>query len=141
MKNVNWPAAIQAFRECLFANLKFEDERTKAKFKHLLFETDTFHPFDSDSALDRALTKMPLRCNYRSCDSYWAFKDGKELMYSAICDMLDEVEYLVEDYFDNAYNFAPNTKKFGEISFKKCVDDTAKKFITKIIRAASTPLT
>lgn len=145
----NWPAVVTEFRKVLVENIKFFDVDEETNFGSInkdlteyfrmsVFDTDNFHPWNSDGELSRALERMPIRCNYRSIKSYWAFKDGKDEIANAIYEMLTEVEDTVNDYFSDRWNFPPGYTPPDEIEFAdwdKVVND---RLVARIIRAAKT---
>jgi hypothetical protein len=143
MKN-NWPAVVKEFRSIVLANVKLYGEHTPAKpsegfmgyFKIQLKETDTFHPFDTDGELSRALDRMPERCNYRSCESYHAWKDGRCDIADALYAMLTEASELIEDHFGNAWNFPPVYKPPLRIDMPRDWTDYAESSVSRIIKAA-----
>lgn len=140
----NWPAVVTEFRKIMLANVKLYSTLDTKKvsegyteyFKIQLFETDTFHPFDTDGELSRALDRMPVRCNYRSCDSYRAWKDGRSYIADALYSMMSEVSDLVEDHFSNVWNFPPGVKLPERIVMPKDWSDIADNSVARILKAA-----
>lgn len=109
----NWSKVVDAFRDIVLANVSFEADTPaqKADFmgymKEMVKETDTFHPFDSDHELSRALFMVPQRVDYRSVKSYRAWKRSREQVLDALFEMLCEVEDKIRDHFSDEWNFAP----------------------------------
>lgn len=140
----NWPAVVTEFRKIMLANVKLYSTHNPKKvsegytdyFKIQLFQTDTFHPFDTDGELSRALDMIPNRCNYRSCDSYRAWKDGRLDIADALYSMMTEVSELVEDHFSNAWNFAPGVKLPERIVMPTGWTDIADSSVARILKAA-----
>jgi hypothetical protein len=140
----NWPAVVTEFRKIMSSQVKLYSQRDDKNisedfmeyFNTQLFETDTFHPFDTDGELSRAMDRMPARCDYRSIKSYWAFKDGKENIADALYSMMFEVSDLVEDHFSNVWNFAPGVKLPERIVMPKDWSDIADKSVARILKAA-----
>ena len=140
----NWPAVVTEFRKIMLANVNLYSTLDTKKvsegyteyFKIQLFETDTFHPFDTDGELSRALDMIPNRCNYRSLESYHAWKDGRIDIADALYSMMTEVSELVEDHFSNAWNFAPGVKLPERIVMPTGWTDIADSSVSRILKAA-----
>jgi hypothetical protein len=143
MKN-NWPAVVKEFRSIVLANVKLygaQNPKQVSKgfteyFKIQLNQTDTFHPFDTDGELSRALDNMPERCNYRSCDSYHAWKDGRCDIADALYAMLTEASELIEYHFSDKWNFAPGAPLPARIDMPRDWTDYAESSVSRIIKAA-----
>ncbi len=146
----NWPAVVKEYRKILVENVKFfdVDEETglgtinkdfTGYFSIQVHQTDTFHPFNSDGELSRALDRMPVRCNYRSIKSYWEFKDGKDNIANAIYEMLSEAEDTINDHFADSWNFPPGYAAPDEIEFPDWDRLVTDRLIARLIRAAKTP--
>lgn len=135
----NWAAVVQELRKLTYESVAFKGAGKEYLRLHL-FQTDTFHPFytSAEEDMDRALKNMPDgRCNYKSCDSYWAFKDGKQDLQDAIVDWLYEVECMVIDHFADAWNFAPGyNPKDIEMKFTPPCDMVNKRTVARILKAA-----
>lgn len=89
-------------------------------FRMTIMETDTFHPFDNDRDLDRAFSRLPERCNYRSVDAYWHYKNARQEVISWMYDYFVAMETLIRDHFSNPMNFPPGymppkSVKFGDL--------------------------
>ena len=135
----NWPKVVDLLRQ-------FAQNRTKILGKgpedtldfmgHLRLQmqhTDTFHPWNSDGELSRALDRMPKRCDYRSIKSYWAWKDGKERLADACYEVLCEMEETIEAHYMDSWNFAPGYHKPLAIEFTNSADDDAVKLARQIL--------
>ena len=98
----------------------------------MLLQTNTFHPWNSDGELGRALDRMPERCNYRSIKPYWANKEGRRAVGDACSEILTEMEDKIPDWFDDRWNHTPGYVKPLDITF----DDnnwSAEKFARQLI--------
>lgn len=135
----NWPKVIEEFRAIVEEGVSFTTSTNGSAFRFELRETDRFHPFDSDDTLDRALQGMPVRCDYRSIKSYWAWKDGKIIIQEALDEMLYEVEESIRDYYSNSWNFAPGTELPKKIEISWEGSGATEKMVNRIIRAAKRP--
>ena len=134
----NWAAVVQELRKLTFDSVAFKGDG-KEYFRLQLFQTDTFHPFytAAEEDLDRALKNMPESVNYRNCNSYWAWKDGKLDLQDAIVDWLYEVECLIVDHFADAWNFAPGFRPEDiKMTFTPPCDMVNKRTVARIFRAA-----
>lgn len=80
-------------------------------------ETDTFHPFDRDRYLEKAFTRLPERCNYRSVEAYWSYKNAKEECISWMYDYFVGMETLIRDHFSNPMNFPPGAMPPKSVEF------------------------
>ena len=137
----NWPKVVQEFRKIAVENIKFEGARAEAlarRFNHTMFATDQFHPFDSDGELSKELNNIPRWPNYRSIDSYWDWKRGREWVRDALFNVFEEMECLIEEYYADCWNHPP-----GYVNPEKIVmpnwEDVATKSFARIIRAARQP--
>jgi hypothetical protein len=144
----NWPAVVKEYRKILVENVKFfkviDDFGTIDKsfteyFRMTVHQTDNFHPWNSDGELSRALARMPIRCNYRSIKSYWAFKNGKENIANAIYEMLTEAEDIINDHFSDSWNFPPGYVAPDEIEFPDWGYLITDRMVARLIRAAKMP--
>ena len=144
----NWPAVVKEYRKILVENVKFfkviDDFGTIDKsfteyFRMTVHQTDNFHPWNSDGELSRALARMPIRCNYRSIKSYWAFKNGKENIANAIYEMLSEAEDIINDHFGDSWNFPPGYVAPDEIEFPDWGYLITDRMVARLIRAAKMP--
>ncbi len=114
----NWPAVMKEFNKIVSENvLIFKDVKDKkpdpswtANFQIELFQCDRFHPYDSDDGLSRALSKMPVRRNYRSCNAYWEYAERKDNVLDAIYIMLEEVGDRIREHHTDKWNFPPGVK-------------------------------
>ncbi len=143
----NWPKINEAFRAEVVKHVEFYsedpndsdlqvvDKDWKDHFAYYMRSTDTFHPFNSDGDLCRALERMPTRCNYRSIKSYWDFKEGKERILDALFDMCQEVDDLIRDYYSDRWNFEPGLKLPCEIE-TTIWDNVVPMMMPKIMKAA-----
>jgi hypothetical protein len=90
---MQWQDKVRLMRETLKETVKFSDPQFKDYFEFQLVETDTFHPFDTDAALN----------NMEEHD-----------LFEMFCD----VEEIIRDHFDNAWNFPPGYVKPEGIEFE-----------------------
>ncbi len=134
----NWPSVVTELRKIMAASVTFEDPDPEVVrdlagyFRLTMFQTDNFHPWNSDGELSRALERMPDRCNYRSIKSYWDFKNGRYRVEDALDEVLCEMEDTIRDHFEDSWNFAPGYKKPDEIVFAEIPNSA----VARIIRAA-----
>lgn len=82
----------------------------QANFVRLLCETDNFHPFYSDaefrlSDIFSEFACMPQKCNYRSIDSYWQWREAKQELIECVREWFLEMYAKVEDYYLEKRNF------------------------------------
>ena len=137
----NWPKVVEAFRAEIVKHVVFKDKNGKVdqgwmeEFAYIMRATDTFHPWDSDGELSRALERMPQRCDYRSIKSYWAFKRGKEAILDALYSMCQDVGDIIHDRYDTAWNFAPGIKLPAAIEMPGW-EKEVETMLPKILRAA-----
>jgi hypothetical protein len=119
----SWPKVVDHIRSFTQNRVHFlgatpqETLGFAAYFKEMLHQTDTFHPWNSDGELSRALDKMPKSCNYRSIKSYWANKEGRWTVEDACAEILTEMEDTIQDWFNNSWNHPPGYAKPLEITF------------------------
>lgn len=136
----NWPKIVDAFRGIVLSRVSFKGETPASEkdfmgyMREMVRSTDTFHPFDTDGELSRALNKMPDRCNYRNLKSYWAWKHGREAVADALYDMLYEVDEKIKDHFSDKWNFAPGYVPPKEVVFN--VDEDTTNLVGQILSAA-----
>jgi hypothetical protein len=135
----NWPAVVEEFRKIVQEGVSFSKQDETDGFHFELRQTDRFHPFDSDGELDRALQKMPKRCDYRSLKSYWAWKNGKYAIEEALDEMLYEVEDAIRDHYSNSWNFAPGFRLPKEINFAWEGRGATPRMVNRIIKAEKRP--
>jgi len=93
---MQWQDKVRLMRETLKETVKFRGDSCptlKIYFEFELDETDTFHPFDTDSAL----THME-----------------EEDLFEMFCD----AENIIREHFDNAWNFPPGYVKPEGIEFE-----------------------
>jgi hypothetical protein len=102
-------------------------------FKMLMRQTDQFHAWDMDEDLERAFRKLETKCNYRSCKSYWAYKNSREHAIEAIADYLDSMFDIIDDYYGSKWNFAPGYVKPKKIDYADSYAKAAKIF-PRVIR-------
>jgi hypothetical protein len=90
---MKWEDKVNLMRETLKETVKFSDTQFKDYFEFQLAETDTFHPFDTDAAL----THME-----------------EHDLFEMFCD----VEDIIREHFDDAWNFPPGYVKPEGIEFE-----------------------
>ena len=140
----NWPAVVKEFRAIVLENVKLYavhgdpkvDPGLMEYFRMEMQQTDTFHPWDNDGQLSRALEKMPTSCNYRSCKSYWARKDGKESIGDALYEVLSEIGDSITYHFEDKWNFAPGFKLPEDVVMPDWDRIITDKIVNRIIKAA-----
>lgn len=139
----NWSKVVDELRQIVIKNTVFKganENRTKelhAYFKLMMLETDTFHPYNSDGNLSRELDRMPDRCNYRSVESYWEWKDSREDVMVALMEVYDEINDLIEEHFADPWNFPPGYTPPVSITFRKDNEtELPDETIARILRAA-----
>lgn len=113
----NWAAVVKELRNVIAENVTMP----KGYNEHFLFElreTDSFHPFDNSAErmMSRALRDMPVRCDYRNCESLAYWKNAKEEMLNAIYAWLDETQEIIVEYYSNPWNFGPGYVRLAEDS-------------------------
>lgn len=135
----NWPKVIDEFRKIVKEGVSFVGPEHAAEFRFELRETDRFHPWNSDDMLDRALSRMPSRCDYRSLKSYWAWRDGRYAIENALDEMLFEVEEIIRDYYLEPRNFAPGYILPTEVCFAWESRGVTPRMVARILRAAKMP--
>lgn len=142
----NWPAVMKEFNKIVGENvLIFKDAKDKkpdpawtADFRIQLFRCDSFHPYDSDNELSRALSRMPAgRRNYRSCDAYWEYAERKDDVLDAVYIMLEEAGDRIRAHYQEEWNFPPEI----ELPPKVVAPDDGtvlneRTLISRILRAA-----
>ena len=135
----NWPKVVKAIRKIALNRTKIIGSHAADSSAFMLDlrvnmnETDRFHPFDTDGDLDRAISRMPDRCNYRSIKSYWAWKNGRIRIEDECLNVLDELEGLRTNFFEDSWNFAPGYRKPKEIIFTSHIEDDCEKLASLII--------
>lgn len=90
---MQWKDKVRLMRETLKETVKFSDAQFKEYFEFQLDETDTFHPFNTDGAL----TQME-----------------QHDLFEMFCD----VEEIIRDHFNDAWNFPPGYVKPKTIDFE-----------------------
>jgi hypothetical protein len=90
---MQWQDKVRLMRETLKATVKFSDTQFKDYFEFQLVETDTFHPFDTDAALNTM---------------------EEHDLFEMFCD----VEDIIREHFDDAWNFPPGYVKPEGIEFE-----------------------
>lgn len=111
----DWAKFVKESRKLFAQHVAFDSvdpAGDKANFVFLLHETDNFHPFYSDAEyrlndIFSEFACMPRKCNYRSIDSYWHWREAKLELIDCVRDWLYEMYVMVEDYYLEKQNF-PN---------------------------------
>jgi hypothetical protein len=143
----NWPAVVDAFNKIACDNVLIESSGERQRdfydYTKLMFrQTGTFHPWDTDGELSRALGLLPEgRCNYRNVESYWQFKREREHaegeIFDSLCYLFEEIGERLSSHFANPWNFAPGTplptKVKGKVEWAELASEGA---VKKIIRAS-----
>ena len=131
----NYSAVIEVLRRIALKNIKLDKDQDY--FEEMMLATDDYHPFDSEGEhmLSKALDSLPVRCDYRSVKSYWAWKDGREYLEEAIAQFLEDTEYMVQDHCGNAWNFPPGYVLPERIVTPKSWEAVAEKAFPKIVKA------
>lgn len=136
----SWAKANEKFRNLLWANLQVDNKECAYFVGRMLLATDQFHPIDGDYEMQRALNKMPKYCNYRSIKSYWAFKEGKELIGDALFLMFEEIFERITEYMRTPYNFGPGDFIPCKITARVPWEDyITPKMISAFIKASKMP--
>jgi hypothetical protein len=111
--------------------------------EHLRFtmvETDQFHPYGCDGELSRALNRMPDgRCNYRSVESYWAFKFGRDDLEEALYSLISDMGVAIEEYYAEPWNFQPGIglpDRVVTTNYDAAEKLNYKKLVSRILKAA-----
>jgi len=143
----NWPAAIKELKKVVLEHTTIfvgrETKPSRAWMEHLRFtmvETDQFHPYGCDGELSRALNRMPEgRCNYRSVESYWAFKFGRDDLEEALYSLISEMGCAIEEYYAEPHNFPPGASMPDRVV--TTTEDVANKLsyarlVSRILKAA-----
>ena len=138
MRNYLWAPAMVVIRKALIENIKFSEPEYAVEFKYTMLGTDQFHPFDYDSELDiqRALSDIPKRCDYRSCGSYHEWHDNRIKLLLALEYFINDSYTIAEDYYNEPMNFAPGYVKPKWIDYKLGDAALAKKLFRPVHRAA-----
>lgn len=143
----NWSAVVDAFNKIALDNVVFEAPKDRQRDLHdytkLAFQqAGTFHPWDTDGELSRALGLWPEgKCNYRNVESYWQFKREKEHaeneVFDSLCYVFEEIGERLSSHFANPWNFAPGThlptKVTGKVSWAELGTASA---VRKILKAS-----
>jgi len=135
--NGNWSAVVKELRRIVVKHTQFEMQEHAHAFSDVMFTTDTFHPFDCEGErlMERVLRGMPVRCDYRNCESLATWKDFKEQLIDAVYIWCVETEYLITDHYNDSWNFAPGYVRPASIKH----DDwlwVANKVFARVHRAA-----
>jgi hypothetical protein len=86
-------------------------------FRMTMRDTDTFHPFHEDRYLDKAFAGLPERCNFRSVEAYWKYKNARQNVISWMYDYFVQMETLIRDHFSNPMNFPPGYMPPKKVEF------------------------
>jgi len=89
---MQWKDKTRLMRQVLKDTVKFSDAQFKEYFEFQLAETDTFHPFDTDAALNTM---------------------EEHDLFEMFCD----VEIIIDAHFDEPFNFPPGYVKPEGIEF------------------------
>lgn len=135
--NGNWGAVVKELRKIIAEHTFI---KPRALVEHFIIEmhgTDTFHPFDGEAErlMSRVLRGMPVRCDYRSCESLATWKDFKEQLTDAVWTWCIETEELIAEYYNNPWNFAPGYVQPAPITFSDW-EKVANKIFARVHRAA-----
>lgn len=95
--NYDWSKVSKLLRTTLLNSLRV-DPAVEPDFRASLFETDQFHPFESDGDLSRALAQP---------DS----ANTDDLILDAVHECLHEMARLVDAYYNDTWNFPPGYKR------------------------------
>ena len=138
MKDYKWAPAMQVIRNAIVLNTVMPTAAFTADLTFNMRETDQFHPFDysSEVELQQRLMRIPRRCNYRSCGMLALWKREKEALIGALTEFIYDTNDLVQDFYNNDWNFAPGYKKPESIKYKLEPEDLVKKLFWPVHRAA-----
>ena len=138
MRNYMWAPAMRVIRQAIVLNTVFADRSFASDFVATMAATDQFHPFDytSEWELQQGLTQIPLRCNYRSCESLRKWKDGKAAVTHALAFFIEDTNEIAAEYYSTPMNFAPGYRKPAPPTYKLNPDDLADKLFWPVHRAA-----
>ena len=101
----NWANVSTELRKIVLENVTLPGSANN-HMRYIMSETDNFHPWDTDIDLCDALKRHPKgQCNYRSCVSYWEFKDAKDFVLDGIYVCLEEMGEKITEYYSDRYNF------------------------------------
>jgi len=105
----NWAAVVRELRKVIAENTVVKGAALAEDFSMTMFRTDSFHPFDDEAErlMSRVLRNMPIRCNYRNCESLATWKDFREQLSEAVWMWCLESEHNIKEYYNNSWNFAP----------------------------------
>ncbi len=117
--NFNYSKSLRVMKDLFLQNVVFSKPEFENHLRMLLRETDQFHPFNSDGEFGKALEKMPKYCNYRNYTALIDYRNLRFIFEDSILSCLDEMIDLVNEYYENAYNFVSGEFKPVTISFKK----------------------
>lgn len=139
--DTNWPAVVKEVRAIMLSHVKIYnngklDKHAMEEFSFDMINTDNYHPWNSDGELSRSLDRMPIRCNYRSVDSYWDWKNGKYNVVDALHDVFNEMQDIIQDTLTNEWNFEPGYKMPEQIIFPTDWSIISTKAVSRIMRAA-----
>lgn len=96
---MKWAEVNTMLRNAFNASVQIEPAGHAAYFRLELFETDTFHPWDTDGELCRLTHNVNL-----------AEADQEEIT-DAAWECLGEMEYKVEEWFQDRMNHTPSYTK------------------------------
>lgn len=137
----NWPAVVAFCRQLMLANTQISGSTSEESaelmwyYKSTMLQTDTFHPYNSDHVMDKALKDMPNYCNYRNCDALRHYKFCRDELLNALYEVLSDMQELTQEWFDDKWNHSPGYVKPTCIKFgnwDKVVDVS----FAKLIKAA-----
>jgi hypothetical protein len=134
----SWPAVVNELRNIMLKNTSFkcatkqQEKDMQDYFRIMMFETDTFHPWNSDGMLSRALDKLPQRCDYRHVENYWKWKEGRLEVEEALECVFQEMEDTITEWFGNWMNHPPGYVA-PEVSMKRNYYNLATVYAGRII--------
>jgi len=139
----SWPKLVREMRNAMMEITTFEGQTPDhtlaliGHFRDQMRHTDTFHCWDFDRDLDKAFNRYPnVKCNYRSCWSYWLHKYGKENIEDAMYTYLEETSNIIQEYFADAWNFPPGYIKPKKITFSD-IDAKVRKIRARVMRVVA----
>ena len=116
---MKWAQVNQILRNAFAKGVTVEPEEYREYFLFELRETDTFHPWDTDSWL----CELTHNTNLDEVD-----RDDLE---SALAECLCEMEDKLYDWFDDRYNHAPGYTKPDTVKFD--IDIAFTEFFAKLL--------
>ena len=132
--NFDYSKSLRTMKDLFLQNVVFSEPEFENHLRMLLRETDQFHPFNYDGEFSKALNEMPKYCNYRNYTALIDYRNLRDMLEDSICSCLEEMIDLVNEYYENAYNFAHGEFKHVTISFKKKTSDLTVVVASRIIR-------